>query len=227
MGLISREWFSMNPGVMVLICIPLSRRAIQLSPLTLTLAMFSILYHWLKGMGFKKGVCVWHFMPWVSCPGAPSVWSPFPEGLGLPSLAPSPLFGLNEVCSRCHYQQTISDKMIWAATVVTVLLLLSILHCSGKAYNEFLSYALNTIWVFTVNAFPLVSTFFLQVCNPCRRGHSWLTTLKLPQREEACHLGLAHIGPSLAVRWFHCFLLCLLHHLEVTIICLLISMVFR
>ena len=38
------EWFLMNPSIMVFICMPLSRRAIQLSPLTLTLATFSIPY---------------------------------------------------------------------------------------------------------------------------------------------------------------------------------------
>ena len=96
-GLMSREWFSMNCGVMVLICVPeecVHRRAMQCSPLTLTLAMFSILYPQLKGSGFKKGVCIWCFMPWVSHPGAPLAWLPFLEGLSLPSQVPSPLSSL-------------------------------------------------------------------------------------------------------------------------------------
>ena len=51
-------------GVMVLICIPLSRRAMQLSPFNLTLAMFSTPYQSQKGSGFKKGVCCGGFTPW-------------------------------------------------------------------------------------------------------------------------------------------------------------------
>ena len=58
----------MNPGIM-LIWVPLSKRAIHRSPMILTLVTFSIPYHWLKGLGFKKGVCVWCFMSWVSHPG--------------------------------------------------------------------------------------------------------------------------------------------------------------
>ena len=49
---------------MVLICVQLSKRAMQLSLLTLTLAMFSIPYHWLKGLGFKKGVLFLAFYAW-------------------------------------------------------------------------------------------------------------------------------------------------------------------
>ena len=94
-GPTSREWFSMNPGIMVLICVPLSRRAMQLSPLTLTLATFSIPYHQLKGSGCKKGVCAWDLMPWTSHPGAPLAWSAFLEGPRLPSSVPPPPFSSN------------------------------------------------------------------------------------------------------------------------------------
>ena len=115
-----------------------------------------------SGSGFKKGVCIWFIMPGVSCPRAPLAWSPFLEGLRLTPLVPSPLFSLN----------AISDKVIWATTVVTaLLLLLNILHCSDKAYYELFGYAFNAIWVFTVNAFLLVDTLFLQVYHSCRRGH--------------------------------------------------------
>ena len=82
----------MNPGIMVLIWVPLSKKVMHPFSLTLTLAMFLILYHWLKGSGFKKGVCIWHLMPWVSHPGAPLVGLPFLEGLELPALVLSPLF---------------------------------------------------------------------------------------------------------------------------------------
>ena len=80
---------------MVFICMPLSRRAMQLSLLTLNLAMFLIPYHQWKGWGFKKGICTWHCTSWAFQPGVPSAWSPFLEGPRLPSLAPSPPFGLN------------------------------------------------------------------------------------------------------------------------------------
>ena len=85
----------MNPGVMVLICAPLSRTPMQLSPLTLTLATFSVMYHQLKGLEFKKGDCIQHFTPWMSHPGAPVAWLSFREWLKLPSLVPSPLSSLN------------------------------------------------------------------------------------------------------------------------------------
>ena len=83
----------MNPGVMVLIWAPLSKRDMHLSPLTYS-GHVSIPYHQLKGLGFKKGVCIWCFMPGVSCPGAPLAQLPFLDGLRLPSLVPSPLSGL-------------------------------------------------------------------------------------------------------------------------------------
>ena len=67
----------------------------QLSPLTFTLATILIPYYQLNGLGFKKGVYVWCLMSCASCPGAPLVWLLFFEGLGLPSLVPSPLFSLN------------------------------------------------------------------------------------------------------------------------------------
>ena len=165
---------------MVFICAPLSGRAMKLSPLILILATFSILYHQLNGLGFKKGVCVWHFMPWASHPGAPLVWSPSLRGLG--SLIQCCLLISLQIWlhSRCHHQWTKPDKVIWAATVITVLLLLlSALHCSGKVYNEFLSHVFNAIWVHTVSAFLFVSTFLLQVCHPHSRDLSWLTAFKL------------------------------------------------
>ena len=85
------------------------------------------------------------------------------------------------VCSRCHYWWTISDKVIQAATVITMfLLLLSILHCSGKAYSEFPCHAFNAIWVFAVSTFLFVSVLFLQVCYPHSRDLSWLTAFKFP-----------------------------------------------
>ena len=93
-GPTSSEWFSINPGIIVLICMPLPRRAIQLSPFTFTLTAFLIPYHWLKGSGFKKGVCAQLLTPWLPHLGVSLVWLPFPERPRLPSLALYPLFGL-------------------------------------------------------------------------------------------------------------------------------------
>ena len=53
------------------------------------------------------------------------------------------------------------DEMVWAVTVLTMLLhLLSIFHCSGKVYNELFCPAFNAIWVLTIYAFLLISTLF-------------------------------------------------------------------
>ena len=78
-GPMSREWFSMKPGIMVLIWVLLSKRAMHLSQLTLTLATFSIPYHQLKGLGFKKGVLCLTFyalgvLSWGTFGGVALVW---------------------------------------------------------------------------------------------------------------------------------------------------------
>ena len=49
----------------------------------------------IKGVWIQEGSLCLIFMSWVSYPGAPLVVSPLFEGLRLPSLVPSPLFGLN------------------------------------------------------------------------------------------------------------------------------------
>ena len=51
-------------GMMVLICTPLSSRAMQLSPFILTLATFLTPCQHQKGSEFKKGICCGSFMPW-------------------------------------------------------------------------------------------------------------------------------------------------------------------
>ena len=134
-----------------------------------------------------------------------------------------------QVCSRYHHQQAITAKVIWAATVVTVLLLLlSILHCSCKVYNELFGYAFDAIWVFVVDAFLFVGTLFLQVCHSCRRGHGWLTAFELLQRKEAQLLGPAAAGSGWVVGWFHCFLLLSLPcHSEIIRLHLLITACFE
>ena len=81
-------------GVMVLFCAPLSRRVMQLSPLSLTLAMFSIPYQCWNGSGLEKGVCGGRLMPWRPPPGGPWAQTVLPEGFGLPSSIMSPLHSL-------------------------------------------------------------------------------------------------------------------------------------
>ena len=71
------------------------RKAIQLSPLILTLATFLTPNHHWKGLGFKKGVCICHPMPWPHPPRVLLVWSLSSEGSGFHSSGPSPLCGLN------------------------------------------------------------------------------------------------------------------------------------
>ena len=89
----------------MLICAPLSSRAVQLLPFTFTLAMFSTLcQHW-KGSRFKKGVCSGGFMPWELPPGGSWVYWPLLEGSGLPSLMPSP-----PCCLTVHFPL----KSLWA-----------------------------------------------------------------------------------------------------------------
>ena len=60
-----------------------------------TRTTFSIPYHQWKGLGFKKGICVWCTMPWASLPGAPLAWPPWLEGSRLPSPVLSPPFSSN------------------------------------------------------------------------------------------------------------------------------------
>ena len=79
---------------MVFICLPLSRRAIQLSPLIFTLAIFLTPYQCWKGSGFKKEVWVHCPTPWGLPPGMSWAWLLLSEGSGLPSLVPSPPNGL-------------------------------------------------------------------------------------------------------------------------------------
>ena len=68
---------------------------------------------------------------------------------------------------RCLHQWAFIDKMLQtAAEVAAFLLLLSILHCHGKAYYEFLSYTLNATRVFTLSAVFFLGALFLQVCQP-------------------------------------------------------------
>ena len=108
---------------MVFICAPLSRRAIQLSPLIFTLATFLTPYQCWKRSGFKKGVCVHHSTPLAPPLGASLVWPLLSERSGLPSLMPSPPCSFKMwICSRCFYQWAVTDKVLQTATMVAMFL---------------------------------------------------------------------------------------------------------
>ena len=92
------EWLLTYFSMMVFICAPLSKRAIQLSPFIFTLAMFSIPYHHWKGSGFKKGVCKVVFTPQEPLSGGSSCHLLLSEGSRLPSLTLSPPSHLTVSC---------------------------------------------------------------------------------------------------------------------------------
>ena len=75
---------------------PLSRRAIQLSPLIFTLAIFLTPCHCWKGSGFKKGsLCTLLYALDVPSMGVSLAWSLLSGGPRLPSSVLSPPCGLN------------------------------------------------------------------------------------------------------------------------------------
>ena len=94
------------------------------------------------------------------------------------------------------------DEVIWAVTVITMLLyLLIILDSSGKMYHELFKYAFNAIGIIAINAFLLI-TFFFQVCHSCGGGYSWLTAFELLQKKEAHHPRLPCTGHGQVVGYF-------------------------
>ena len=222
-GPTSREWVSMNSGVTVLICAPLPKRAIQLSLLTLTLAMFLILYQWVKVSIFKKGVWVWCFTPEVSLPWVPSEWLPFLRAW-LPYLVPSPPSGLK--VSPTQFLPAMGNHR-WS----------DLGCCNG---NSTFSPVENprqcwwdVLWTLVMPLIPSGSwpltpssslTLFFQVCHLHRGGNGWFTALELPQRKEACYLRLTCTGCGQVVGCLYClFLLGFPCHSKVLWIHLLIS----
>ena len=72
---------------------------------------------------------------------------------------PSFLSTVHSFCLKVPQPWAIVDEVVWAITVITMLLpLLSIFHCSGKLYNELSCHAFNAIWVLMVNDFLLIGT---------------------------------------------------------------------
>ena len=151
---------------MVFICVPLSRRAIQLSPLILTLAMFSTPCHCWKGSGFRKGVCAHCSMPWVLPLEALLVWSLLSEGPGIPSSVPSPPCGLMGIHSQCFYRWAVTEKVVQAATVIAAFpFLLGIFHSPHQVHHEFLCDTFNTVGVLTIYFFILLGTLLFHMCQ--------------------------------------------------------------
>ena len=75
---------------------------------------------------------------------------------------------------------------------------LSILYCSSQLDHKFFCYSLDSIRVITFWFLPIISIFFLQLCQTYGRFlGEWLTTLQFPQRKEAS-------GPRF--RWTVCCL---------------------
>ena len=118
----------------------------------------------IKGVRVQEGSQCTAVYILVSCPGAPLVWSPFPDGFSLPSLVPSPLSGLKMNLLLFQPARTITDEVVWAVTVITVFLcLFSIFHCPGKAYDELFSYTFGAIQVLIINASLLVGSLSFEV----------------------------------------------------------------
>ena len=158
----------------------------------------------------------------LGCPVLGHLWCGCLSLRGLDSL----LWCRPSLQFKCEY---VLDPATSGQSMITALLcLLSVLHCSGKAYNELVGYSFNAIWVSAVDTFLLVGTLFLQVCHPSQRGCGWPTAFELPQRKEAHCLRLAGAGPGWVTGWFHHFLLLsLLCCSEVIRICLLITTCFE
>ena len=158
----SKDQLLTNLGITVLIWAPLSRRAMQLSPLSLTLATFSILYHQLKGWDSRREspfgiLCLEHpFLGHLWC-GHLSL-----RGLvSLPWYCPL-LLVWRHIYLSSWQPWAIMDEVVWAVTVITMLLcLLCLLHCSSKMHYEFLSYPFDAIWVVTISDFLLIGAFLL------------------------------------------------------------------
>ena len=186
---------------MVLICAPLSRRALQLSLLIFTLATFSTLYQPLNGPGFKKGVCLGHVMPWEPPPGSSWALLLSPEGSGLPSLTTVPSLQFNcifslEVLTSGQLQINCSGQ---AAMIAALLLHLGILHCPLKVHHELFGNPVNTVRVLNFLFLLPLGAFLFQV----HQAHSgcfryWLVPFELPQGEETSSFWFSSVINCLA-----------------------------
>ena len=127
-------------GMKVLICMPLSKRAIQFSPLILTLATFwphANIERSLLGWLYTLETSVLRFFGVVAIVRV--VQAAFINAIS--SLSFNSGFSL-----KVLHKQTILDKMFWATTVIAVLLLcLGILYSPCQAHHKFFSQTMNSI----------------------------------------------------------------------------------
>ena len=95
-GPASTEWFSMDPGIMVLIWAPLSKRSHASLPIDSYPGHVFDPVQSVKGVRIQEGsLCLVFYALGVPSWDTFSRVMPLFEGLGLPSLVPSPLFSLN------------------------------------------------------------------------------------------------------------------------------------
>ena len=142
---------------------PLSRRAIQFSPLIFTLTAFSTPCQCWKGSGIQegslsassyalgglllKGFGCGHFHL---------------RGLGCLLWCHLLLAVLLHIHSQCSYQWAVANGVLQTATVITVLFIhLGILHGSHKMHHELLSNSVNTVRILALYFFvPLGTLLF-------------------------------------------------------------------
>ena len=119
---------------MAFICMPLSKRAIQLSPLTLTLATFSTPYHCWKRVRIKEGsLCVMSYTLGILSWGAFGRVA-FPRGVQAPffSAIPSLQFKFGSFLANFTSGQSLDEMIQAAARIAAFLTLLCIFHSSGE-----------------------------------------------------------------------------------------------
>ena len=185
-GPICNEWSLTYLGVMVLIWVPLSKRAIQLSPFILNLVMILTLCQCWKGSGFKKGVCWGDFMPQEPLSVGSFTCLLLLEWSRLPSLMLSPPGHLTAFFPQCLYEQAIMDEMFQAATMVAAFLIcLGILYSPCQAYHKLFHNSLDSAGIVTLLVFIVTSILFFQM----HQTHSrlfWdgLVALEFLQGEE-------------------------------------------
>ena len=151
-----------------------------------------------KRVGIQEGsLCVESYT--IGIPSwAPLAWLPWLVGPGLPLLMPSSLFGLNGKLTWMPSPADTHDKMICTTTMVTALLiLLGLLHCSSKAYNDFIHHIFNSIRIFAFGTCRFIRTLFFQMHCSYSRGLGRLGAFSFCRGKKLIALGLL----ALSVVW--------------------------
>ena len=151
------EWSLMYLGTMVFIWASLSKRAIQLSPFILTLAMFLTLYHCQKGVWIQEG-SLWSsfYTSGASVLGLFTVLA-IVRGVQAPFIDAIPSFPFNCFLSLEVFNKwAIADEMFQAATVVAAFLIcLGIFDSPCQMDHELLGHTLDsariiTLWILII-----------------------------------------------------------------------------